>query len=224
MSPKLILEQAVRQKLKVIAITDHNAVQHSILACQLSKDKNMAVQVIPGVELTSREEVHLLAYFPDISSLLKIEKEISYYLPPEKNNSPVFGYQIIYSPEGEIVEIDEVLRQVGLDIGLDNLINIIHQLGGIAIPAHIDKDRFSLLSQLGFLDREANFDAIEVSKFKWCKDNFKLGDNWEGFPVISGSDSHNLEDIGFFYMEDIQEEIRDFFTLNNFLKHTKKKM
>ncbi len=221
MSPKLILEQAVRKKLKVISITDHNTVQHSVLACQLSKD--MPIKVVPGVELTTREEVHLLAYFPNIEALLKIEKEIDHYLPKQKNISRVFGYQICYNLRGEIVGIDEVLRQVSLNVGLDDLVNIIHRLRGIAIPAHIDKNRFSLLSQLGFLDREANFDAVEVSKYKWHKDNFKLGDKLEGFPVISGSDSHNIEDIGLFFIEDTNEEIKDFFTLNNFLKFTKRK-
>ena len=221
MSPKLILEQAVRKRLKVISITDHNTVQHSVLACQLSKD--LPIKVIPGVELTTREEVHLLAYFPDIAALLKIEKEIDHYLAKQKNNSQLFGDQIFYNLKDEIVGIDDVLRQVALNIGLDNLVNIIHWIGGIAIPAHIDKNRFSLLSQLGFLDQEANFDALEVSKYKWHKDNFKLGDKLEGFPVISGSDSHSIEDIGLFYIEDTNEEVKDFFTLNDFLKSTKRK-
>ena len=60
MSPQLILEQAVQKELNLISITDHNTVQHSILACKLSED--LSIRVIPGVELTSREEVHLLAY------------------------------------------------------------------------------------------------------------------------------------------------------------------
>ncbi len=73
MSPQLILEQAVQKELNLISITDHNAVQHSILACKLSED--MPIRVIPGVELTSREEVHLLAYFPNTKELLKMEQE-----------------------------------------------------------------------------------------------------------------------------------------------------
>ena len=220
MSPQLILEQAVQKELNLISITDHNTVQHSILACKLSED--MPIRVIPGVELTSREEVHLLAYFPDIEALLKIEKEIDNYLPKRKNNSQVFGYQLYYDLKGEIVGIDDVLRQVALDIGLDNLIDFIHSIEGIAVPAHIDKNRFSLLSQLGFLDREANFDAVEISKFKWRKEKFQLGNTWSDFPVIAGSDSHGVEDIGLFFMEDKQEEIKNFLSLKDFLKRSKK--
>jgi predicted metal-dependent phosphoesterase TrpH len=220
MSPQLILEQAVQKKLNLISITDHNTVQHSILACKLSED--MPIRVLPGVELTSREEVHLLAYFPDIEALLKIGKEIDNYLPQRKNNSQVFGYQLYYDLKGEIIGVDDVLRQVALDIGLDSLIDFIHSIEGIAVPAHIDKDRFSLLSQLGFLDQEADYDAVEASKFKWRKEKFQLGDTWNGFPVIAGSDSHGVEDIGLFFMEDKQEEIKNFLSLKDFLKRSKK--
>ena len=219
MSPQLILEQVVQKELNLISITDHNTVQHSILACKLSE--GMPIRVIPGVELTSREEVHLLAYFPNIEALLKMEKEIDNYLPGKKNNSKVFGNQLYYDLKGEIIGIDDVLRQVALDIGLDNLIDFIHNIEGIAIPAHIDKDRFSLLSQLGFLDQKADFDAVEVSKFKWRKDKFQLGNTWDGFPVVAGSDSHGVEDIGLFFMEDNREEIKNFISLKDFLKRSK---
>jgi len=220
MSPQLILEQAVQKKLNLISITDHNTVQHSILACKLSED--LPIRVLPGVELTSKEEVHLLAYFPDIKALSKLEKVIDRHLPKEKNNPNVFGYQIYYDIKGEIVAVDNALRQVALDIGLDNLIDFIHSIEGIAVPAHIDKDRFSLLSQLGFLDQEADYDAVEASKFKWRKEKFQLGDTWDGFPVIAGSDSHGVEDIGLFFMKDNQEEIKNFLSLKDFLKRSKK--
>lgn len=219
MSPQLILEQAVQKELNLISITDHNAVQHSILACKLSED--MPIRVIPGVELTSREEVHLLAYFPDIKALLKMEKEIDNYLPGKKNNSRIFGNQLYYNLKGEIIGIDDALRQIALNIGLDNLVEFIHSIEGIAVPAHIDKDRFSLLSQLGFLDQEADYDAVEASKFKWRKEKFQLGDTWDGFPVIAGSDSHGVEDIGLFFMENSQEEIKDFVSLKDFLRRSK---
>jgi len=219
MSPQLILEQAVHKELNLISIVDHNTVQHSILACRLSED--MPIRVIPGVELTSREEVHLLAYFPNTKELLKMEKEIDNYLPGKKNSSRFFGNQLFYDLKGEIIGIDNTLRQVALNIGLDNLVNLVHSIEGIAVPAHIDKDRFSLLTQLGFLDQEADYDAVEASKFKWRKRKFELGDTWDGFPVIAGSDSHRVEDIGLFFMEDKQDEITNFISLKDFLRRSK---
>jgi len=219
MSPKLILEQAVQKKINLISITDHNTVQHSIIAFKQSK--NMSLTVIPGVELTSREEVHVLAYFSDVSALLKVEKIIESSLTKAKNNPKFFGYQLYYDQNGEIVGIDDVLRQAALNIGLDDLVDSIHDLGGIAIPAHIDKNRFSLLRQLGFIDKLAKFDAVEVSKSKWRKDNFSLGNILSSFPVIAGSDSHVIEDIGLFFMEDKNGEIRDFPSLKKFLERSR---
>lgn len=221
LSPHLIIEQAERKKLGLISITDHNTIKHSLLAYQLSEDR--PIRVIPGVELTSREEVHLLAYFPDRETLIQIEEVIERYLPKRKNNPLGFGYQIYYNQKGKIVGTDELLRQAALEISLDRLVEVIHQIGGLAICAHIDKSRFSLLSQLGFIDREADFDALEVSKYQWNKKEYQLGDTLEGFPVISGSDSHSLEDIGLFYLEDRQGRIKDFSALGNFLKSCKDK-
>ncbi len=219
MSPGMILDMASKRNLDVISITDHNAVQHSIAACQLSKKDQ--VVVIPGVELTTREEVHLLAYFPDTESLLKLNKKIDDYLPKASNNSEIFGHQVLYDLNGEIVELDNKLRQTALNIGLDKLIELVHNLGGLAVPAHIDKDRFSMLSQLGLLDPKADFDAVEISKFKWQKESFHLSNTWDGFPVIAGSDSHTIDEIGLFFMEDINEEINDFSSLKNFFGKNK---
>ena len=77
------MEQAEKKKVNLIAITDHEAIDHDILACKLSKGK--LVKVIPGVELTTREEVHLLAYFPDIESLWKMGEKIKNSLPKLEN-------------------------------------------------------------------------------------------------------------------------------------------
>ena len=216
MSPTLILEQAVIQKINTISITDHNTVFHSVLACKMSK--NMPLEVIPGVELTTREELHLLAYFRDIDSLEKMGEFIKCNLPQRKNDTRLFGYQLYYNAQGEITGIDDILRQYALNVGLDELVDFIHRIGGLAIPAHVDKNRFSLGSQLGFIDRASKFDAIEVSKFTWRKKKYSLGDLLNGFPVLAGSDSHSLDDIGLFFLEDVKSKIRDFYSLKKFLR------
>jgi PHP family Zn ribbon phosphoesterase len=203
----------------MIAITDHNAIEHAILACTLSKGKS--IKVIPGVELTTREEVHLLAYFPDIESLWKMGEKIKNSLPKLENRPSFFGYQLVYNSEGQLKRIDHVLRQNSLNIDLDSLVCIVRQLGGIAIPAHIERERFSLISQLGFLDSQADYDAVEISKHNWIKKGYQLGDFLQGFPVISGSDSHFFEDIGNFFMETKHEEIKDFISLKKYLESKK---
>ena len=219
MSPSFIIKQALKSGLKLISITDHNAIKHSLLACQISKKED--IRVLPGVELTSREEVHMLAYFDDITALLKLGELVERLLPDLENKPEFFGHQVIYDNTGEIVDLDDKLRQSAINMSLEKLVDEIHRLKGIAIPAHIDKNRFSLISQLGFLDKNASFDAVEVSKYKWHKDKYQFGDTLFGFPVICGSDSHNLDDIGLFYLEADRDDLINFNILKKYLQESK---
>ena len=223
MSPQLILKQAEKKKIDLIAVTDHNTVTHSVLIHRLSKDSN--VHTVLGVELTSKEEVHLLGYFPDEKSISKMELKIKEYLPALENKPSFFGYQLVYDYQGKIKKIDHLLRQNALQISLNDLVEFIHSIGGIAVPAHIDRYYCSLISQIGFLDPQSNFDAVEVSRFQWEKKNYKFGDMLEGFLVISGSDSHFLEDIGRFFIETKNtrelKEITDFNSLKKYLRNIK---
>ncbi len=219
MSPHSILKKAEKSGLNLISITDHNAVAHSILVNKIKKES--PVNVIFGVELTTKEEVHLLGYFPDEFSIREMGKKINTYLPKIENRASFFGYQLIYNQKGEIIEIDHLLRQNALQLSLDELVKYIHCLGGIAIPAHINRDYCSIKSQIGFLDPKSNFDAVELSRFEWKSEKHKIGDLLEGFPVISGSDSHFLEDIGTFYFEVEDDNVVDFNSFKNFLRKIK---
>lgn len=220
MSPLFIIEEAMKKQLDLISITDHNTIQHSLLACEISKEEKN-IKILPGAELTSREEVHLLAYFGEISALLKLGNIIDELLPDLENKPKFFGHQVLYNSTNEIVDLDYRLRQSAIDLSLDNLVGEIHKLGGIAIPAHIDKNKFSLISQLGFIDKNADFDALEVSKYKWNKKKYQLGDTFSGFPVICGSDSHTPDDIGLFYMEACSNKFVNFDFLKKFLQERK---
>ncbi len=220
MSPQSILKRAEQSGLNLIAVTDHNAVAHSILISMLKKASS--VNVIFGVELTTREEIHLLGYFPDEFSIREMEKKIDDSLPKIKNRSSFFGDQLIYDEKEEIIEIDDMLRQNALQVSMEELINFIHSLGGIAIPAHINRDYCSIKSQIGFLDPQSDFDAVELSRFEWINKRYKIGDLLEGFPVMSGSDSHFLEDIGTFFLEvEDDNHIINFDSLKNFLRKIK---
>ena len=220
MSPQRILRRAEQSGLNLIAITDHNAVTHSILINRIKRES--PVNIILGVELTTKEEVHLLGYFPDEFSIEEMGKKIEKHLPKLENKASFFGDQLIYDQKGEIIKIDYLLRQNALQLGLDELVDSIHHLGGIAIPAHIDRDYCSIKSQIGFLDPESDFDAVELSKLEWAKKKHKTGDLLEGFPVISGSDSHFLEDIGAFYLEiEGNEHIVDFDSFKKYLRKIK---
>ncbi len=214
MSPGQILNEALEKGLGLISITDHNATCHSKILHQLAKKEK--INSLLGVELTTKEEVHLLGYFPDENSFDEIENKINECLPKKDNMPGFFGYQLIYDRTDQIVGIDSKFRQNALQIGIDDLVDFIHSIGGLAIPAHINRKHCGLINQIGFLDSFSEFDAVELSKDEWQKKQNKFGDTLNGFPIISGSDSHFIEDIGLFFLE-----IADSFDMNNFYSFKK---
>ncbi len=199
MSPRRILDRAGRAGLNLLAVADHNASAHVPLLARLAE--KYGITVIPAIEVTTREETHLLAYFSELAHLAEFQGLVDRSLPNLKNDSEIFGWQLIYDDENEIVGVDEQLRQIGTDLDIQTLTAEIHRLSGYAVPAHVFRYRYSLTSQLGFIDQSEKFDALEVGAVEWHRRQLKPGTVESGFPVISGSDSHFLEDIGRNYLE-----------------------
>lgn len=199
MSPTQVLRSARRRNVHVLAVTDHNATEAACLTHRLAKGADIVV--LPGIEIATREEVHLLALFDEPDPLRELARIIDAHLPSALNDETLFGYQLIYDENDEIVGVDEQLRQTAVNLGLDRLVDEIHALGGLAIPAHVFRPRNSLVSQLGFIDPDAAFDAVEIRPRYWRTGEYRLGDRVEGFPVMTGPDAHFLEDIGRHSME-----------------------
>jgi hypothetical protein len=142
------------------------------------------------------ESVHCLAFFETEEILNVFQKYIDRHIQKIQNDPDKFGHQVIVDEEENITgQIDWLLINA-TDLTIDNLEEKVHQLGGIFIPAHIDRSAFSLISQLGFVPPDLKADAYEVSKFS--SDNAMI----EKFPwlngkaFISSSDAHFLKDIG----------------------------
>jgi len=194
MSPRQILLQASKAGIDVISITDHNSSANVRTAMDLASE--MRVTVVPGIEVSSAEEVHVIALFEEYPNLAEFQKIIDKNLPEADNPTDIFGYQLIYDCNDEIIDTDDRLRQIGTNLGLDIMLSEVKSLGGYCIPAHIYRNKFSLTSQLGFIAPGSGFDAVEIGASKWKKENFKLGMKIEGYPVITGSDAHFIEDVG----------------------------
>ncbi len=195
MSPRQILGQAKKAGLDFIAITDHNSSANVRPTIEASRDFE-GVTVIPGIEVSSIEEAHFLALFEDCSSLADFQELIDGSMPEEENPSDIFGYQIIYDQADEIVDTDDRLRQIGTGLSIDKLVHEVKSRNGFIVPSHVFREKFSLKSQLGFIMPGAGFDAMEISARQWVNDKFKIGMRIEGYPLITGSDSHFIEFVG----------------------------
>jgi predicted metal-dependent phosphoesterase TrpH len=194
MSPSRIVELAVINGIKLIALTDH----HSALNCPTIKricDAREDIRCFYGMEITTQEEVHVLALFDDTYPALKFGELIQSALPILKNDPAKFGDQVVVD-EHEIIT-GAVENYIGGDLAtsfpLEKLIPEIHSAGGLTVPSHIDRPYFSIISQIGYLP-EYDYDAIEVTK-RFLNAEPK-SDILKKYPLITNSDSHAPEMVG----------------------------
>jgi predicted metal-dependent phosphoesterase TrpH len=193
MSPKNIVKKALEVGLHIIAITDHNMTENSFYACELGK--RLGITVLSGMELQTLEEIHLLAIFDEYEVAFNFQKRIYDLLPDVHNDIDFYGDQIVVDTENEIVRSEERLLLNSAQISINNAVNVIKSMGGIAIPSHIDSPTFSVISQLGFVPDNIPFDALEVRYLEKASDYLPLI-MLKDVPFVSFSDAHYVADIG----------------------------
>ncbi|MGM0501615.1 MAG: PHP domain-containing protein [Bacillota bacterium] len=193
MTPQNIIEQALKLGLDIIAITDHNSAKNVAVAVELAADTNLTV--IPGMEVETKEEVHLLCLFPTVDKVLEWQKIVDEALPETTNDEDVFGPQIITDLKDQYVEKEEKLLLRATNLSVQGVVTAVTDLEGIVIPAHVDKTNYSLISNLGFINPELDIIGVEIStniaKEK-AEDKFK---QLKEYSLLSNSDAHYLEDI-----------------------------
>lgn len=193
MTPANIVGMSALKKLEVIAVTDHNSCKNCPAVLKLAKQNNIIA--IPGMELCTMEEVHVLCLFSELGDALRFDEYVSSKLMKISNDENIFGKQEIYDEDDHIVRTEPFLLINATEISFDQLEQLMKEYHGIFIPAHIDKHSNSLLSNLGFIPPDSEFHCAEL------KDVHKLEEIIESHPclgqcnIITNSDAHTLGDI-----------------------------
>ena len=193
MIPPLILRQAERLGLSLIAITDHNAC-HNVEAVVKAAD-GTGIHVLPGMELQSKEEVHLLCLFDSVSQCQQWQQEVFQRLPSISNREEVFGGQYVVDATGDWMWTEERLLASSVDMALHEVISKVHDLGGMVIPAHVDRPSYSLLSNLGFVPERLPVHGLEVTPKFAPSHGFQQWPQLKGWCLIVNGDAHRLEEI-----------------------------
>lgn len=193
MIPPLIVERAKRLGLGMIAITDHNACFNVEAVMEAAAGRDL--HVLAGMELQTIEEVHLLCLFDTLSQCLLWQEEILKRLPPLLNQEEFFGPQFVVDANGEWVRTEERLLATSAEISLEEAISKVHRLGGLAVPAHVDRPSFSVLSNLGFLPESLNADALEVTSRFLPHEGFSKWPQIRGYSLIVDGDAHRLSQM-----------------------------
>jgi PHP family Zn ribbon phosphoesterase len=147
------------------------------------------------MEIASIEEVHVLAIFDNYESLSGLQHIVYEHLNG-KNDEAVFGCQVIVNEQDEVEGFNDRLLIGATDLSLDAIIAHIHYFGGLAIASHIDRESFSVLSQLGFIDPASAFDALEISSNLGLSKAREKYPELSVYPMIESSDAHFTKDIG----------------------------
>jgi PHP family Zn ribbon phosphoesterase len=194
---------ALLKGLDIIALTDHNSGENvpAVLACAKGTD----LMVVPGMELETQEEVHIICLFPDYSSLSKLQDIVYEKLPPIPNRPDIFGNQIIMDSEDESTgECDKFLI-TACEISVEDIFDLVSELGGVAYPAHIDRDSYSILTNLGGIPESYKGMYLELSDYKDRERQDSRFDRdfsskipgllSKGYHFIKSSDAHYLGNI-----------------------------
>ena len=185
MSPKNIVEEAICRGLNIIAICDHNSSENVAAAKKAAEGSGLSV--VGGIEITTKEEVHMLGFFEENEMLAEVQKVIYKRLDGE-NDPDYFGEQLIVDESNYVIGENNRLLIGATSIPVKEVVEIIHNHQGIAVASHIDRPSFSLISQLGFVPHGLGLDCVEVFSEKIPVPN-NLG-------VIFSSDAHRLGEIG----------------------------
>jgi hypothetical protein len=193
MSPRNIIQRSLDASLDLIAICDHNTSENS--GAVMREGRRRGISVLPGLEVCSKEEVHILAIFGELEQALAMQEWVYAGLSGE-NQPEVFGYQVVANEDSEVLGENPRLLIGATHLGLGQIVRQTHALGGLSLSAHVDRPANGIINQLGFIPPELQIDGVEVSRriplAGACTVLPEIGSR----PCITSSDAHYLKDIG----------------------------
>lgn len=191
MTPGNIVGMAKVNGLDCIALTDHNITLNTEAAVQIGKE--YGITVIPGMELETVEEIHVVCLFPDTETARSFYEYIMASYPQTENKPDIFGCQQIMNSDDLITGEYPYMLLSPTGISVDEVIPLAEKYGGIAYPAHVDRDSFSCLASLGALPYDYPHKFVEIS---YDCDEKALIEQYpflSSYALLRASDAHYLE-------------------------------
>jgi PHP family Zn ribbon phosphoesterase len=192
-TPSNIVGMAALKGLDAIAVTDHNSCGNCRAAERVAKE--YGVILIPGMELTTAEEVHVLALFPDCEKAEAFSDYVHTLIMPIENDEKAFGKQQFVDADDNITGSERILLINATSITFDSAFDEISRFGGVMIPAHIDKSSTSVLSNMGFIPDDSKFLCAEIKHSGFTERLIAENPYLKNCNIIYNSDAHYLEDI-----------------------------
>ena len=193
MTPYNLVNMAKILGYDIIALTDHNSCRN----CRAAGKVGAAVglPVIPGMELCTSEEIHVVCLLPDCDAAEAFGAYVRERIPPVKNRTEIFGEQRVMDDADAVLDTEELLLTTASSISVDDVPALVRSFGGVCFPAHIDRSSFSLLSSLGDFPPELDVSAFELTPAAKQEDFLTRYPATNGKLILRDSDAHYLEDM-----------------------------
>jgi predicted metal-dependent phosphoesterase TrpH len=194
MTPPAIVERALAEGLGMIAICDHNSAGN---AAAVQDAAGARLTVLAGMEITTVEECHVVALFPDALAAEAAGAEVGATLGQvDDGYETFFGEQHILAADGRERARETLALATATPLDIDTVVGLVHRHGGLAIAAHIDRRSFGVIGQLGIFPADAGFDAVELSRHVAPGSANETEFAVHGLPIVHSSDAHFQSDIG----------------------------
>jgi len=161
----------------------------------LAAARRHSLAVLPGMEVQTKEEVHLVCLFPGLPEILDWQELVYRSLPAAKNRPEYFGQQTVFGPDGRASGQNDRLLLTSTTLSLEQTAKAVAERGGICYPAHVDRPSYSIISNLGFIPPELNFPALEISPRIEAAEFGRSFPDLRTYPLVGSSDAHYPEDI-----------------------------
>jgi DNA polymerase III alpha subunit len=193
MIPPLIVKKALACGLNLIAITDHNASENVPAVIKAAEGHDLTV--LPGMELQTEEEVHVVCLFDTMDQLNSLQEIVDKKLPDIKNNIEFFGEQFIVDHSGEFIRRKERLLINSTSLSFEEAFKEVSKLDGLFIPAHINRQAFGLIDRLGFIPPDLSLEVMEISRHISLEEAVKKYPQITNYAIIQSGDVHYLDDF-----------------------------
>ncbi len=194
MTPQQIVAQALKMKLAMIAITDHNSAENVSAVIKAAADTELVV--IPGMEITTAEEAHILGLFETLTGALAMQELVYDRLQSGENDEELFGLQVVANEFDEVEDMNNRLLIGATSLSVNEVVEAIGHNGGLAVAAHIDRESFSLISQLGFIPPDLELAGLGISRRYTLPEARELFPDYEKYTFLSTSDAHDINQLG----------------------------
>ncbi len=193
MMPEFIIERAQELGLNLIAVTDHNSAENA--AAVVAAAHGTGIKVLPGMEVQTREEVHMLCLFDTLEQAASWQETVYAHLPPLKNKENVFGAQIVIGADGVPVGYNDRLLATSTFFSVEQVVQHVKGLGGLCIPCHVDRPAYSLIANLGFIPPDLGIRGVEISHLVSPQEARARFPQLAGYSLVASGDAHRLKEI-----------------------------